>query len=222
MNARYVLCCALLVSSVSMAMGDTSPKQDNTLLFGIPPTLANFTPVPIAETAELDVRVNALINANSDGGLMDVDVPRLDTAHTYHKAWSYSLEADGFSGHAWRQARLVSNDYNVSLLISYGKQDKQLKSPSVFLLFSGDWDNGVHSPMCDSHCTLDMTINGQKFPNTGMKAAGMDILQFDAPHSIVNQLKTAYDIKIRVQSITGQHLIYGFNPNGGLELSQLR
>lgn len=199
-----------------------SANIQQTTPIGIPPTLANFTPAPGTNLALLDMAVNDLINANNNGGLMDVDVPRLDTTQTHHVAWAYSLQADEFSDHAWRQARLVSNDYNVSILISFNKQDINLKAPSVFLVFSGDWDNGVHSPLCDNECTVDITMGAFKYPNIQMRAVSLDVLAFSNPNFILKQLQNATTSKIRIQSITGQHLIYHFTPSNPLALSQLR
>lgn len=216
-NYGKLMCIGLsLVSSLCLA------NAQQTTPIGIPPTLANFAPAPSTNPALLDMAVSELINANHNGGLMDMDVPRLDTAQTHHIAWAYSLQADEFSNHVWRQARLVSNDYNVSLLISFDKKDTHLKNPSVFLVFSGDWDNGVHSPLCDDECTLDMTVGAFKYPNIQVRTASLDVLAFQDPNFIVSQLQNATTLKIRIQSITGQHLIYQFTPNGALALGQLR
>lgn len=214
----YSLLLLGLLSSASLA----NQTPSDALLFGIPPSLANFAPAPSTDGAKLDVAVSELIDANGNGGLMDMDVPRLDTAHTYHIAWEYGLEGDEFTHQMWRQARLVSNDYNVSMLISFDKKDKHLKAPNVFLVFSGDWDNGVHSPLCDGECVLDMTINGHKLPNVPIRFVSTDVLQFTTPTTLVSELKTAHEIKLRVQSVTGQHLIYRFTPSNPLALSQLR
>lgn len=214
----YLVLLLGLLSSVSLA----NQTPNDTPLFEMPASLSAFSPdVSTSNSALLDMAVSELINANN-GEPMDMDVPSLATEHTYHQAWEYGLEVDNVSHQMWRQARLVSNDYNVSLLISFDKKDKRLKAPSVFLVFSGDWDNGVHSPLCDGECVLDMTINGQKLPNVPIRFVSTDVLQFTAPNTLVSELKTAHEIKLRVQSVTGQHLIYRFTPSNPLALSQLR
>lgn len=141
----------------------------------------------------------------------------------YHE-WEYLKFDNEFDSKEFKVARLLSNDYHATLLIGYDINDKQYQKPDVVLQLSGKLDDGVfHDFLCTQHClNIDMNVDGKKYPNLGMKYGGGKTLIAKQPKTMLNHIKNGKTIKIRVRSVTGDFLIYEFEPEQALNLLQLK
>lgn len=147
-----------------------------------------------------------------------------DKRIVYYNEWEYGRLDNEFDDKVSKVARLFSNDYNAILFIAYDIKDEQYKSPQVGLQLSGGMSNGNwHNFLCTENClNIDLNVDGKKYPNIKMGYGGAKTLLAKQPKTFLNYIKTGETIKIRVPSISGGYLVYVFEPNEILDLSQLK
>lgn len=217
MNKNWLLILGL-VSSLSFANDDIDKKDEiitpspegRIFLANGGRTVELTYKIPSFDDSELNEAINRLTKA--------VNEPVLDTQ------WEYGRLDNEFDDKVSKVARLFSNDYNAILFIAYDIKDEQYKSPQVGLQLSGGISNGNwHNFLCTENClNIDLNVDGKKYPNIKMDYGGAKTLLAKQPKTFLNYIKTGETIKVRVPSISGSYLVYVFEPNEILDLSQLK
>ncbi|STY93335.1 hypothetical protein [Moraxella bovis] len=181
----------------------------------------------ILSNEELDEAIDSLLNSSATVNQKkhdDIEYSSTDKRQAIYHEWEYVKIENEFDNNALKVARLFSNDGNAILFIAYRNSDKKYQNPDVGLQLSGNFDNGVfHNFLCTQNClNIDMNIDGKKYQNIGMAYGGSRILVAKNSKSLLNHIKKGEAIKIRLQSITGDPLIYVFEPEQILDLQILK
>lgn len=175
--------------------------------------------VPVSRPTSTEVT----IVSDGDGlNLKTIESP--DKRQSIYHEWEYLKIDNEFDDKEFKMARLLSNDGHAILFIVYDTKDRQHKNPDVGLQLSGrlDGDNW-HNFLCMQNCqNIDFNIDGKKYPSISMKYGGGQLLLAKQPKTLLNHLKNGDTIKIRVMSITGDALVYVFEPEQQLSLSHLQ
>ncbi len=175
--------------------------------------------VPVSQPTSTEVT----IVSDGDGlNLKTIESP--DKRQSIYHEWEYLKIDNEFNDKEFKMARLLSNDGHAILFIVYDIKDRQHKNPDVGLQLSGrlDGDNW-HNFLCMQNCqNIDFNIDGKKYPSISMKYGGGQLLLAKQPKTLLNHLKNGDTIKIRMMSITGDALVYVFEPEQQLSLSHLR
>lgn len=152
----------------------------------------------------------------------DYDSP--DKRWIEYNEWKYRKIENDFNNLVIKAAELPSNDGNATLAILYDAKDKKYQNPEVGIMLSGDYDGeNWHNFLCKSDClNVDFNVDGKKYPNISMKYGGKRFLTAKNPKALLDKIKTGETIKVRILSVTGDYIIYYFEPETVLDLKKLR
>lgn len=168
-------------------------------------------------------RLTELTSTNNYDNAENIEYESYDKRQTFYYDWHYLKQSDDFNEDA-RIAMLLSNNGGYAALsLTYTEKDKKFENPYLGIFLSNKFDGeNLHQFLCYDNCTVDINIDGKKYPNVKVERGGVHILLFKNPKTVLNYIKKGETIKIRLQSITGNPLIYVFEPNNPLSLQALK
>ncbi len=147
-----------------------------------------------------------------------------DKRWVQYNQWQYFKTDNEFDNKVFKIANLVSNDENAILSVGYSNQDKSYKKPIIAIILSGDIeDDSWHNFLCTDNClNIDLNVDGKKYQKINMAYGGGKTLIAKNPSNFLNYIKNGETIKIRLRSVTGDYLIYEFEPETILDLKKLK
>ncbi len=147
-----------------------------------------------------------------------------DKRWVQYNQWQYFKTDNEFDNKVFKVASLISNDKNATLRIGYDTKDKQYQKPIITIDVSGNIDgDSWHNFLCIDNClNIDLNVDGKKYQKINMAYNGDKSLIARKPTVLLNYIKNGEIIKIRLRSVTGDYLIYEFEPEAILDLKKLK
>lgn len=137
--------------------------------------------------------------------------------------WRYGVYEDEFSDTTLKVASLRSRDGNATLLISFDIQDKKHQKPTVAMSFSKDIDSiwNMHTPICFTDCTVDLNVDGEKYPGIKVLSTPEGVLISQYSKTTLNRIQDGSVIKVRVPIMSGNY-VYVFTAEEPFDIDLLK
>lgn len=174
-----------------------------------------------------DILTDSLLSMHSQAKTDALASP--DKKWSRYQKWHYVRKNSDFDEDIRMTLLLSNDDGRAGLFLAYNVLDKNQENPNfgIFLSnepdeYTDDLDEDAHQVLCRSDCTVDINIDGVKYPNMEIRRINQYLLSFKYPNIMLEQFKGGKTIKIRLTSTNGNYLIYEFEPETILDFKMLQ